>query len=388
MRPHFPQQESWKAGASALANLSTRMPSQAQPDSWDGARNMAGLSSAELLEKALNGESLDGDDAGQGDQGNQGNNDGEAGGAGTAADAAGQGDKGEQEQGKTGAEQATGEEPKGAPIASKSGNYTIPYERLETARERAKTLEGENESLRAQLADLTAKQQANLGKAEDGAQARADAGQAQTKADQNLDAAKSAIAQGVEMSLFGTFSEEDIAKGIVALNQRTREELRTELRAEMQAENAKALKPLQERDAKEAKDGHYSSIFEKHPDANDIVQSTEFDAWKKGLPGYARGAVEAAFHPDTGGTAAEVIEIFDTFKAATGKAAAPSAKDEGKPAPEVQRRVPHSLSEAGGDQHQDVAQQVMASAGTNPNALIERMQDMTPEQIERLLNAV
>lgn len=349
---------------------------------------MAGLSSAELLEKALNGESLDGDESDQGDQGNQGNNDGAAGGAGTAADAAGQGDKGDQEQGKTGTEHAEGQEPKGAPIASKSGNYTIPYERLESSRERTKTLESENATLRAQLADLTAKQQANLDKAEDGAQARADAGQAQTKADQNLDAAKNAIAQGVDMSLFGTFSEEDIAKGITALNQRTREELRAELRAEMQAESAKALKPMQEREAKEAQAGHYSSIFEKHPDANDIVQSAEFDAWKKSLPGYARGAVEAVFHPETGGSAADVIEIFDTFKAATGKSAAPSAKDEGKQAPEVQRRVPHSLSEAGGDQHQDVAQQVMASAGTNPNALIERMQDMTPEAIERVLNAI
>ena len=31
---------------------------------------------------------------------------------------------------------------------------------------------------------------------------------------------------------------------------------------------------------------------------------------------------------------------------------------------------------------------VMASAGTNPNALIERMQDMSPEQVDRLLNSI
>lgn len=359
------------------------------------------LTPAELLEKALNGESLDGDDA---DQGNQGNNDGAAGGAsggaagdgsaggsaGGAVDTAGQGDKGQQEQGKTGAEQAEGDEPKGAPIASKSGNYTIPYERLETARERNKTLEGENktlegenQTLRAQLADLTAKQQANLGKAEDGAQARADAGQAQTTADQNLDAAKVAIAQGVDMSLFGSFSEEDIAKGITALVQRTRDELR----AELHEENAKTLKPLQERDAKTAKDGHYGSIYEKHADADEVVQSAEFEGWKQSLPRFARSSVEAVFDPKTGGTAEQVIEIIDTFKAQTGKPAAPSAQGKGK-APEVQRRVPNSLSEAAGEQHQDVTQQVLASAGTNPHALMERMQDMSNEQIDRLLNAV
>ncbi|MBL7089930.1 hypothetical protein [Acidovorax sp.] len=50
--------------------------------------------------------------------------------------------------------------------------------------------------------------------------------------------------------------------------------------------------------------------------------------------------------------------------------------------------VPHSLSEIAGEQHQDIAQQVMASAGTDPNALIERMQDMSPEQIERVMNAI
>lgn len=82
-----------------------------------------------------------------------------------------------------------------------------------------------------------------------------------------------------------------------------------------------------------------------------------------------------------------MIEVFDTFKAQTGKASAPAAQDKGK-APEVQRRVPNSLSEMAGEQHQDIAQQVMASAGTDNAALLERMQDMTPEQIERVMNAI
>ena len=354
---------------------------------------MAGLTPAELLEKALNGESLDGDDAGETTttttQEEPKNNDAEG-----AADAA---KNGEADQGKTTGGSGTtteDDEPKGAPIASKSGAYTIPYEKLEHSRERVKsledrtkTLEGENETLRAQLAELTAKQQANLERAEDNAQARADAGKAQTQADQNLEAAKTAMGQGVDASVFGDFSEEGIAKGIEALMGRTREQLREELRAELREEAARELKPLKEREAREVKDSHYGAIYETHADADEIVQSAEFAAWVKSLPSFQRGAVAAVMDPEKGGTAAEVIEVFDTFKAQTGKAAAPAAQDKGK-APEVQRRVPNSLSEASGEQHQDVAQQVLASAGTNPNALLERMQDMTHEQIERVLNAV
>ena len=339
---------------------------------------MPGLTPAELLEKALNGESLDGDDAGAGAT-TEGNTTGD--GAGTAVDAAAAGGAGTGADDKQ-QEQKTGDEPAGAPIASKSGAYTIPYEKLSEARDRAKTLEGENETLRAQLAELTAKQQANLASAESSAQARADAGAAQTQADQNLNTAKAAMEQGVDASLFGDFSEEGIAKGIATLMGSLREELRAELREEA----ARELKPLKEREAKEAADGHYGAIYAKHPDANEIVQSAEFDSWIKSLPSFQRGAVAAVLDPEKGGTSAEVIEVFDTFKAQTGKSA-PVAQDKGK-ASEVQRRVPHSLSEMAGEQHQDIAQQVMASAGADPTTLIERMQDMTPEQVNKILDSI
>ncbi len=340
---------------------------------------MPGITPAELLEKALNGESLDGDDAGAGAT-TEGNTTGD--GAGTAVDAAAAGGAGTGADDKQ-QEQKTGDEPAGAPIASKSGAYTIPYEKLAEARDRAKTLEGENETLRAQLAELTAKQQANLASAESSAQARADAGAAQTQADQNLNTAKAAMEQGVDASLFGDFSEEGIAKGIATLMGSLREELRAELREEA----ARELKPLKEREAKEAADGHYGAIYAKHPDANEIVQSVEFNAWVKSLPSFQRNAVAAVFDTEHGGTAEQVIEVFDTFKAQTGKASAPAAQDKGK-APEVQRRIPNSLSEMAGEQHQDIAQQVMASAGTDNAALLERMQDMTPEQVERVMNAI
>lgn len=351
------------------------------------------LTPAELLEKALNGESLDDDHADEAakttttpEEPTDNNTD-------DAADAA---KAGAAEHGKAtgGASTTEDDEPKGAPIASKSGAYTIPYEKLEQSRERVKsledrtkTLEGENETLRAQLAELNAKQLANLEQAVEAAQDRADAGEAHTQADQNLAIAKDALSKGADPALFGDFSEEGIAKGVSVYTKSLVDQAEVRIYSRVEKILEERLAPVKAREAQEVKDSHYSAIFQKHPDANEIVQSSQFAAWHASLPGFQRAAVDAVLNPETGGTAAEVIEVFDTFKAQTGKAAAPAAQDKGK-APEVQRRVPHSLSEIAGEQHQDIAQQVMASAGADPNALIERMQDMTPEQIERVMNAV
>lgn len=333
------------------------------------------LTPAEILEKALNGESLDGDKVATGQS--HGDTDGAAGAKGATVDAANAtGDAAKQ---KTEAD----DEPVGAPIASKSGAYTIPYEKLDEARTRAKTLETENEALRKEIAELSAQQQANIARAEERAQDRADAGQAQTQADANLAAAKEAISAGADVSLFGDFSEEALAKGIKSLVAMERDAMRAELRADLEREFA----PMKAKQAQEQSDSHTNAILGKHPDAYEVVQSAQFDAWMKSLPSFSRAAVAAVLDPATGGTADQVIEVFDAFKTQTGRAAAPVNKSGGK-APEVQRRVPNSLSEMAGEQHQDIAQQVMASAGTDNAALLERMQDMTPEQIERVMNAI
>lgn len=329
---------------------------------------------AEILEKALNGESLDGDEVAT--EQSHGDTDSAAGAEGAAVDAAAADDAGQ----KTA---AADDEPVGAPIASKSGAYTIPYEKLDEARTRAKTLETENEALRKEIAELSARQQANIARAEERAQDRADAGQAQTQADANLAAAKEAISAGADVSLFGDFSEEALAKGIKSLVAMERDAMRAELRADLEREFA----PMKAKQAQEQSDSHTNAILGKHPDAYEVVQSAQFDAWMKSLPSFSRAAVAAVLDPATGGTADQVIEVFDAFKTQTGRAAAPVNKSGGK-APEVQRRVPNSLSEMAGEQHQDIAQQVMASAGTDNAALLERMQDMTPEQIERVMNAI
>lgn len=268
------------------------------------------------------------------------------------------------------------DEPEGAPIASKSGAYTIPYEKLAQAREKAHTLESENEALKAQLAELTAKQQANLAQAQAGAQDRAKAGQGATQADENLQAAQAAIEQGADVSVFGDFSEEAIAKGIATLQAREREAIRAELKAEIEKE----LAPLKQIRLQQAVDTHYGAIYAKHPDADEVAQSQQFADWQKTLPSFMQAVVAQML---TEGTTEQVIEVFDTFKAQH----APQKVSQAKASMDVQRHVPTSLSEIAGEPHRDLVQQTLETAD-NPSALMDAMQGMTPEQLERVLNAV
>lgn len=333
------------------------------------------LTPSEILEKALNGELLDGDEVATGQS--HGDTDGAAGADGAAVDAASTSDAGQ----KTAAD----DEPVGAPIASKSGAYTIPYEKLDEARTRAKTLETENEALRKEIAELSARQQANLARAEERAQDRADAGQAQTQADANLAAAKEAISAGADVSLFGDFSEEALAKGIKSLVVMERDAMRAELRADLEREFA----PMKAKQAQEQSDSHTNAILTKHPDAYEFVQSVQFDAWMKSLPSFSRAAVAAVLDPATGGTAAQVIEVFDAFKAQSGASTAKQGAQSAAKTPEVQRRVPNSLSEMAGEQHEDVVQQVLSVAASgNKAALLDRVMDMTPEQQARILKVI
>lgn len=267
------------------------------------------------------------------------------------------------------------DEPEGAPIASKSGAYTIPYEKLSQARIERDQFKAESEKLKAQLEQLTASQMANLEKASEGAQARAEAGQAQTKSDQELAQAQAAISQGVDIAIFGDFTEEGIANGIKTLLSQAVPQIRAELKAEMEKE----LAPFKQVQAKTATDAHMSAIYQKHADADELVESGEFKTWIASLPSFSRAGVEKALQS---GTTEQVIEVFDSFKALQGKPAA-----DPKPALDVQRRVPTSLSEIAGGAPLDVTQQTLAMAG-NPGALLDRMASMTPEQIDAVMNRV
>ena len=273
------------------------------------------------------------------------------------------------------------DEPEGAPIASKSGAYTIPYDKLVQARERAHVLAGENEALKAQLAELNARQSANLQEQQAAAQVREAAGQAATAADRNLEAAQDAIEQGVDVSIFGDFSEEALAKGIQTLQLQARDALKQELRAEI----ARELAPIRQQREQGEVQQHYGAIYERHPDADELAQSEQFTRWVQSLPSVMREGVAYAMQE---GTTAQVIEVFDAFKGQRGSASSAPQQAAGRAPQQVQRRVPNSLSEIAGEPHRDAVQQTLETAGSNPAALLEAMDSMTPAQIERLMNAV
>lgn len=265
-------------------------------------------------------------------------------------------------------------EVEGAPVLSKSGAYTIPYEKLAEARNERNALRDRVAELEQQLAGLNSHQQQNLATAQADAQDRAAAGQAQTAADTNLAAATQAMAEGVDLSIFGDFSEEDLANGVAELNRRAMTQVEQRLMAALDDR----LAPLRAQEAKTATTAHYETIYAAHKDADEIVESAEFAAWRDNLPAFAKAGVE---HAMTKGSAQEVIEVFSAFRETK-----PQQPNTARTAPEAPaRRVPNSLSDVPGAAPMDKTQQILAAAG-NAEALLDSMDSLTPEQRDALLD--
>lgn len=275
-------------------------------------------------------------------------------------------------------DQQTGDaetEVEGSPILSKSGAYTIPYEKLAEAREARKAAQDRIAQLEQQVAELTGAQQRNLAAVQADAQDRANAGQAQTAADANLAAATQAMADGVDLSIFGDFSEEDLAKGVAELNRRAMAQVEQRLMAALDDR----LAPLRAQEAKTATSAHYDAIYAAHKDADEIVESAEFAAWRDNLPAFAKAGVENAL---TKGSAQDVIEVFDAFRGTKPQ----QQTNTERTAPEAPaRRVPNSLSDVPGAAPMDKTQQILAAAG-NAEALLDSMGSLTPEQRDALLD--
>lgn len=273
--------------------------------------------------------------------------------------------------------QATQDDEKPAPIASKSGEYTIPYEKLTSARTERDQYKAEAAQLREQLASLTAAQASNFAAAQQQAQTRADAGQAPTQADSNLALAQAAAAQGVDVAIFGDFSEEGIANGVAQLVEQRASAL-------VDAKLNAALAPLREREAQSAVSAHQQAIRSAHPDADEVYESSEFKAWLDNQPSYVRAAIEDTF---ANGTVQQVVEVFSTFKGATGKGTPADAVS--KALAKAQQQPPISLSDLPGAaaSGNGDAERVAALAG-DPAALLDFMAGLSPEKQTRLMNSV
>ena len=275
------------------------------------------------------------------------------------------------------------DEHEGAPIASKSGSYTIPFEKLTEARTARDTALAEAAQLRAQLEQLTAAQAANLQQAQVEAQARADAGKAPTQADQNLEAAQALVAGGADASLFGDFSEEGMAAGIAKMvSQQVQAALAPQREAEREAQ-ARA-QAAQEQTAEQS---HFQAILGAHKDAFEIAESKEFAAWKAGQPGFMQAAIDRTLESDT---SKDVIDLLGQFKEVHAGAAAadPNATAIAKALAEAKGAPPVSLSSLPGAAPEGTeADRAMELAG-DPAALLAYVQSLPPERQTRLMNSV
>jgi hypothetical protein len=251
-----------------------------------------------------------------------------------------------------------------AVVMARDGVHTIPYEKLEEARKGEQHWKAQAEAAQQQLAELQAQ-----------AQARADAGTAPTKTDNMVATAEAAIEAGADVGIFGDFSEEALAKGIATL-----------VEQQVQARVNAALEPLATKQAKDAAAAHYDAIYSKHPDADSIAQSTEFAAWVNAQPSAVRNAYWGLFDAKTGGTAEEIVEVFDAFKAvstpnpntpaaADPKAAASAAVAAAKATP------PASLSSIPGARVEGASELDRAADMSGPD-MLEATKNMSPAQIE------
>lgn len=271
------------------------------------------------------------------------------------------------------------EDPAKSVIMAKDNVHTIPYQRLQEAREGRQAAEAREQEL---LQKLQGAQQ-ELETLRNQAQQRVDAGMAPTDADKHLAAAEAAMDAGVDPELFGDFSPEALAKGVQALIAKSAPALLADLVKQQVA-------PLQQKQQMTEQEAHAQAIYAKHPDLDSIIESAELDAWIESQPGFARSAYRSVMEK---GTAAEIIEFIDTYKEATGKtqaaAAAPASTDvkaAAKQAVEAAKpAVPVSLSDIpGGRAGPATGSEALANLGAVDMA--EALMDKSPDQIEAFLN--
>ena len=250
-------------------------------------------------------------------------------------------------------------------ILAKDGKHTIGYVKLLDARNAEKHWRDQAATAQQELAVLREQ-----------AQQREAAGLAPTDADQNSAAALAAIESGVNPDIFGDFSEEAMAKGIQALvDQRV-----SLIEQRLQQTNAATA--------------HYDAIYAAHPDADSLAESQELKDWitaqVSAAPSFAQAGIEAGFKDVLAkGTTAQVVELFDSFKQATGTTQQPAPVDlraaakaaiakTPTPAPLSLSDIPGGTAVAGSKDE--------AMAAMNPHELSEAMQRMTPKQIEEYMN--
>ncbi len=263
-------------------------------------------------------------------------------------------------------------DPSKAVVLAKDGKHTIPYAKLEEARKGAQQWQAAAEAAQQQLADLQAQ-----------AQARADAGQAPTKTDNMAATAAAAIEAGADADLFGDFSEEALKAGIEKL-------VAQQVATQVQAHVAKAVEPLQAKHQQDAASSHFDAIYKAHPNADSIVQSSEFQAWvdshqrgPRRVPGTVRRENGRQRGPDRGGV--RRIQGGDRETLVSTSCGRPQGRSASRSLAKAKADPPSSLSSIPGG-HAAGASALDATADMSGLEMLQATANMSPAQIEAWLN--
>lgn len=267
-------------------------------------------------------------------------------------------------------------DPANTVILARDGKHTISYDKLVEAREAKQQAEARTAELEAQLQALQAQQ----------APAATPGQSPEATAQTNAAVAQAAIDQGVDLTVFGDFSEEAIAKGVQALTAKEVERVTAQLRAQM-AEMAELVKPMLEKQQVDTVTAHHNAVREAHPDIDSIAESKELLDWIAGQPSFARAGYEATYQ---NGDAGQVIELLNAFKSANGKTPAAAPPLDAKAAAKaiiakLPAQVPASLSDIPGGTA-GPASRFEALAGMSPLAKLAAMEEMSPAQQQAYLN--
>ena len=266
-------------------------------------------------------------------------------------------------------------DPANTVILAKDGKHTIPYSKLEEARQAEQAARAAAQAAQNELAALRAQ-----------AEQRAAAGVAPTAADNASAIVQKALESGeVDPAIFGDFSEEAMAKGIATLVSQGLTQGFTALRQE--------LAPITAQHQMSEVEKHYGAIYQAHPDADSIAESQELDSWIASKPSFVRDAYRAVLDPQGQGTAAQVIELFSAFKKETGAtqaAAAPAPSVDPKAAAKAaiaaaQPAVPASLSDFPGGRA-GASSRMEALDALSPADLVEALEAMPQAQRDLYLS--
>lgn len=265
-------------------------------------------------------------------------------------------------------------------ILAKDGQHTIPFERLEEARRSAAEAKERADAAAAQAAAL----------AEENARLKAAASSPAPAPSTSTAAPAEPTEEG---SLFGDYSDDAIKSGVEKLVAQQTAAFQQQIEALKQQ-----LTPVQQAAQINANEAHWREIYTAHPDTDSLVESAELTAWIGTQPSFVQSQFNKVLDA---GTAKEVVELFDAYKQATGKAGTPAATPAAPAASaaaaaaaraaeaiaNARQPAPTSLSEipAGTSAHHDEAQAMLEAS---PEAVLNRLEGLSPAEIEKRLSRI